>query len=243
MESWTENNKEIYTKGIEEGYFVKQAINFDDNFQGLYVPTYVIEGDPERGIEPMAPDLKYITDLPEYWELFQDPENKDRGKIVGAISGWNVDEILHEGFEYYNLGEHSHYFRPGSESALNSSLVSAYEKGDPWIGYSYEPTWVLGKYDMTPIIEEDPDGPLKTLGAQDVNIITNKDLSDRLPDAAEFLQNYGTTSDLINDALGFMESEDASAHETAIKFLKENEDIWLDWVSDEVAEKVKDAID
>src|SRR5690625_2338880 len=72
MEIWSENVMDIYEPGLEEGYYIKQSVNFDDNFQGLYVPTYVIEGDPERGIEPMAPDLKYITDLPDYWELFKD---------------------------------------------------------------------------------------------------------------------------------------------------------------------------
>src|SRR5699024_11288648 len=94
----------------------KQSVNFDDNFQGLYVPTYVIEGDPERGIEPMAPDLKYITDLPDYWELFKDPEDDSKGRVIGSISGWTVDEILFDGFEHYNLDESYNYFRPGSES-------------------------------------------------------------------------------------------------------------------------------
>ena len=34
-------------------------------------------------------------------------------------------------------------------------MVAAYEKGKPWIGYYWEPTWVMGKLDMT-LIEEAP---------------------------------------------------------------------------------------
>jgi len=242
MEIWSENVMDIYEPGLEEGYYIKQSVNFDDNFQGLYVPTYVIEGDPERGIEPMAPDLKYITDLPDYWELFKDPEDDSKGRVIGSISGWTVDEILFDGFEHYNLDESYNYFRPGSESAISISLASAYEKGEPWIGYNYEPNWVMGKYDMTPILEEDPEGPLQSIGAQDIDIITNDSLPERAPDVVEFLQNYETSSDIANEALVFIEEDEATANEAAIKFLKENEDLWTQWVSDEVVEKVQKAI-
>ena len=58
------------------------ATNFNDNSQGLYVPTYVIEGDAERGIEPVAPDLKTVEDLAKYPELFQDPEDDRRAELL-----------------------------------------------------------------------------------------------------------------------------------------------------------------
>lgn len=241
MEIWTQNDEEVYTKGIEEGYYIKLSTNFDDNHQGLYVPTYVIEGDPERGIEPLAPDLKYITDLPDYWELFEDPEDPEKGRIIGAISGWNVDEILYDAFEHYGLDENYNYFRAGSESAINISLSDAYEKGEPWIGYNYEPNWVMGKYDMTPILEEEP-GPLESIGAQDIDIISNDRLPERAPEVVDFLKNYQTSSAIANDALGYMQDEEASTEEAALKFLKENEDLWTQWVPEDVAEKVKEAI-
>ena len=62
MEIWTDNTKEIYEKAIDSGNIVKLATNFNDNTQGLYVPTYVIKGDKERGIEAVAPDLKTVQD-------------------------------------------------------------------------------------------------------------------------------------------------------------------------------------
>ncbi|WP_163971836.1 ABC transporter substrate-binding protein [Oceanobacillus halotolerans] len=241
MEIWTENDKDVYTKGIDEGYYVKLSTNFDDNHQGFYVPTYVIEGDPERGIEPMAPDLQYVTDLPEYWELFEDPEDPEKGRIIGAISGWNVDEVLHEAYEHYGLDETYNYFRAGSESAINISLQEAYEKGEPWIGYNYEPNWVMGKFDMTPILEEEP-GPLESIGAQDIDIISNDTLPERAPEVVEFLKNYVTSSAVANDALVFMQEEEATPEDAALKFLKENEDLWTEWVPEDVAEKVKEGI-
>ncbi|WP_237049297.1 ABC transporter substrate-binding protein [Lentibacillus amyloliquefaciens] len=241
MELWKQNNKEAYDEGIESGDFVKLSVNFDDNYQGLYVPTYVIEGDPERGIEPMAPDLKYITDLADYKDLFQDPEDKEKGRIIGAIPGWEVSERIAETLKEYGLDEQFNYFRPGAEAAINTSLADAYKNGEPWVGYNYEPNWVMGKYDMTPLLEKE-DTPLSAVAEQDVEIVSHKSLPERAPDVSEFLENYQTSSAIANDALDYMQNEDASAEDAAVKFLKEEEALWTEWVPEDVAEKVKDEL-
>ncbi|WP_080875797.1 glycine betaine ABC transporter substrate-binding protein [Oceanobacillus timonensis] len=243
MEVWTQNLGESYTEGLEDGDYQKVSVNFDDNFQGLYVPTYMIEGDPERGIEPMTPDLEYVSDLSEYWEVFEDPDDSSKGRIVGAISGWEVDQMLADGIDEYGLDEYYNYFRPGSESAINISLLDAYESGEPWVGYNYEPNWVMGMYDMTPLLEEDPEGPLSEMGAQDIDIAVSNDLEEWAPEVVEFLSNYETSSDIANDALQYIQEEDASTEEAAEKFLKENEDLWTEWVTDEAEEKVKAALE
>jgi len=59
---------------MARGTAIDLGPNFPDSTQGWYVPTYVIKGDKERGIEPMAPDLKTVEDMPKYWELFQNPQ-------------------------------------------------------------------------------------------------------------------------------------------------------------------------
>ena len=59
MELWTDNLP-TYNDDLAEGKFKELSVNFDDNYQGIYVPRYVIEGDSKRGIEALAPDLKYI---------------------------------------------------------------------------------------------------------------------------------------------------------------------------------------
>jgi glycine betaine/proline transport system substrate-binding protein len=243
MEIWTQNIGEPYVESLENGDYQKVSVNFDDNFQGLYVPTYMIEGDPERGIEPVTPDLQYVTDLPEYWEVFQDPDDSSKGRIVGSISGWTVDEILYDGLIEYGLDEYFNYFRPGSESAINISLADAYENGEPWVGYNYEPNWVMGQYDMTPLLEEEEDGPLAEMGAQDIDIIVSNDLPERAPEVVQFLENYATSSDVANEALNFIQEEEASSEEAAIKFLKENEEIWTSFVPEEIEGKVKEALE
>src|SRR5690625_1231338 len=79
-EIWTDNIKEVYEDAVDSGDIVKVSTNFSDNDQGLYVPTYVIEGDEERGIEPMAPDLRTVEDLKDYPDVFEDPEDPGRSE-------------------------------------------------------------------------------------------------------------------------------------------------------------------
>lgn len=248
MEVWTNNIKEIYQEALEAGDIKKVSVNFDDNKQGFYVPTYMIEGDPERGIEPTAPDLKSVKDLPKYWKLFKDPAEPNKGRIFGAPSGWAVDQILVQKMETYGLNETYNYFRPGSGTALTASLTKAYEAGEPWVGYYWEPTWVMGKYDMTLLKEPpyDPEVWEETKGcafpAVEVAIAVHKDLPEKAPEVVEFLSHYHTSSDLTNEALAYMQENDATAKEAARWWMKQYPDLWTKWVPQDVAEKVKSAL-
>jgi glycine betaine/proline transport system substrate-binding protein len=245
MEVWTDNIMDIYQPAVESGDIIELGVNFDDNAQGLYVPTYVIKGDPERGIEPMAPDLKSVSDLPRYWELFKDPEEPSKGRIVGSPAGWKVDEILVEKMKTYSLEANYNYLRPGSDTALAASIAGAYEKGEPWLGYYWEPTWIMGKYDMT--LLEEPEyskekwnnGYACEFAPVRVTIAVHKDILEKAPEVVEFLKKYKTTSSLVNEALAYMQENEASAEDAAVWFLKEHEEIWTKWVSEEVAEKIK----
>jgi glycine betaine/proline transport system substrate-binding protein len=248
MEVWTDNLKEIYEKALDKGTILSLSTNFDDNSQGLYVPTYVIEGDKERGIEPIAPDLKTVEDLAKYPDIFQDPEDKSKGRIIGGPSSWVVSEHLETKVETYGLDETYNYLAPGSDSAIVASLVGAYSKGEPWVGYYWSPTWVTAKYDLT-LLEDNPydeavwnENKGTEFAPSDVVIAVNKDLATQAEDVVEFLKNYKTSNALTEDMLEYMEETEADADETAKWWMKENEDVWTEWVSDEVAEKVKAAL-
>jgi glycine betaine/proline transport system substrate-binding protein len=245
IEVWIDNCQEAYDKGIAAGDFVDLGTVFNDNMQGLYVPTYVIKGDPERGIKPMAPGLKTIQDLPKYREVFKDPENPAKGRIYGAVPGWEADKILTEKMETYGLSETYNLFRPGSDAALSTSLVTAYKKGDPWLGYYWEPTWVSGMLDLTLIEEPEYSKELWDKGyaceypSVDVNVVVHKDLPERAPEVVEFLKKYKVNSAMIGEALAYMKENDVKADQVALWFLKEKQDIWTKWVPADIADKVK----
>jgi glycine betaine/proline transport system substrate-binding protein len=247
-EVWTDNIREVYEEALEEGDIEVVSTNFDDNEQGLYVPTYVIEGDPERGIEPMAPDLKTVEDLKDYPEVFEDPEDPGRGRVINAPSGWAVADAIDAKFEVYGLDETMNNFMPGSDAAIVADLASAYENGEAWVGYYWSPTWPTAEYDLT-LLEEDPydeeiwnETKATEFPPNDVTIAVHKDLPDQAPDVVEFLSNYETSTELTEKALIYMDENDASAEEAAIWWMNEHEDIWTGWVPENVAEDVKDAL-
>jgi len=236
MESWTENIQELYDKGIESGSIIDLGNNFSDSAQGWYVPTYMIEGDKERGIEATAPNLEHVKDLPEYWELFKDPEDPKKGRIYIGVPGWKATEMSREKMEKYNLTETYNEFIPGSDAALAGSMIGAYKKGNPWLGYYWEPTWVMGKVDMT-LLEGSQFPP------NQVNILVYKTLPDRAPDVVEFFKNYETSSAINNEFLAVMADNELTTDEAAVWFLKNRQDVWTEWVSSEVEEKVKASLE
>ncbi len=245
MEVWTDNVKEIYEAAIESGNIINIATNFNDNSQGLYVPTYVIEGDAERGIEPVAPDLKTVEDLAKYPELFQDPEDDSKGRIIGAPSSWVVSEDLETKLETYGLDEQFNYLSPGSDSAIVADLAGAYKKGEPWVGYYWSPTWVTASYDLT-LLEDIPydkaiweESKGTEFPPNDVVIAVHKDLPSQAKDVVDFLSKYETSNDATEEILKYMNENEVEPEEAAKWWITENEDIWTTWVSEEVAKKVK----
>lgn len=244
MEIWTDNVKELYKEMTDAGDIVEVATNFDDNTQGFYVPTYVIEGDEERGIEPLAPDLKTVEDLKKYPEVFPDPEDSSKGRIVGAPTGWAVGETMAAKVETYSLGDTFNYISPGSDSSAVATLVDAYEAGKGWVGYYWSPTWVTAKYDLTLLEEPEYNEEQwnENFGTafppNDVVVAVHKDVPDLAPEIVEFLENYETSNALTEEALKYMNENEASADEAAEWWMKEHEDLWTTWIPEDIAEKV-----
>ena len=246
IESWTDNVA-TYPTDLENGDIVDVGILVPNSAQGLYVPRYVIEGDAERGIEPMAPDLKTVQDLEKYPELFPDDEDKTKGRIYGSIPGWMADEVLYKKYEAYGLNEMYNYARLGSESTLFASLSSAYNLGDAWVGYCYEPTWISGKLDIV-LLEDAPyDKALFEQGLcefpkQELKIVSSKNFAEKAPDLLEFFQKYQTGSELVSDALAHLDETGETHAETAKWLLKENQNLLDEWLPADKSELVKKSL-
>lgn len=247
-EVWTDNLP-TYDEDVEAGLVVELGTNFDDNYQGLYVPTYVIEGDAARGIEPMAPDLVTVQDLKKYPDVFKDDDNPDMGRIYGAIPGWAVDEIMRKKWEFNGLDETYNYFSPGSDPALSAALSGAYERGEAIVGYYWEPTWLMGKYDFT-LLEDEPyvdaekfEAGETELPPMDITIGVRSGFDTEYPEYTEFLSNYSSTSALTSAALAYMQDTGAGMKETAIWYIGENADMFSAMLPADKWEMVQAALD
>lgn len=249
MEMW-QDNIPAYGEYREQGKVLELASNFDDNNQGLYVPRYVVEGDPERGIDPIAPDLKSVADLPKYAELFPDPEDPGRALILNGPPGWEVTQIIEVKVDRLGLGDYYNVVSAGSSASLMADASAAYEKGEPWLGYLWEPTWLSGKYDFM-LLEDEPfdeavwneeGGYACAFKSVDVVVAVSPTMEQVYPEATAFLRNYETSSALTAAALAYIQENEATIDEAAEWFLIENEELWKNWLPEENYQKVMDAL-
>ncbi|MGD2126183.1 MAG: ABC transporter substrate-binding protein [Desulfobacteraceae bacterium] len=248
MEVWVENQQEALDKALAAGQIVDLGSNFPDSWQGWLVPTYVVKGDPNRGIKPMAPDLKTVFDMPKYWELFKDAEDPTKGRFYSCIPGWECEKINAKKFKAYGLDKTYNIFLPGSDAALSGSIAAAHKKGEPWFGYYWGPTAILGKFDMTPI--EEPAYDEKKWDTNygcaypsvRVNIVVHSSLPEKAPEVVAFLKKYETNLKMNNKLLAYMLENKASTGEAAKYFLENYEQVWTGWVPADVAAKVKAAL-
>lgn len=246
METWSDSLP-TYNFDIEKGTIKELSVNFNDNAQGIYVPKYVIEGDPARGIQPTAPDLKKVTDLERYSTIFADPDDPSRGRIYGAISGWEVDKVLRNKIVHYGLDKFYNYMDPGSDAALAAAISGAYEKGKPIAAYYWEPTWITGKYDLV-LLEDAPydaatyyDGKT-SFPSMRVTVVVNSGFFKKMPDFCSFLEKYETSSALTAEALAYIQDTGTTYEDAAKWFLKQHDELLSKWLTAQKAKVVREKL-
>ncbi|WP_240986929.1 ABC transporter substrate-binding protein [Acididesulfobacillus acetoxydans] len=248
MEVWYQNFQTSWRQFLKSGTVKDLGSNYSDAPQGWYVPTYLIKGDPARGIAPMAPDLKSVSDLAKYWNLFKDPEDPSKGRFYNAPSGWAVSTIDQKKMTVYGLDKYFKVFDPGSQTALDTSLLTAYQQGKPWVGYYWAPTWILGKLNMT-LLAEPPYSATqwkKNYGCAfppaPVHKAINSKLASTAPDVVSFLEKYHTTLDQTSAALAYMHDHNSDPQLAAIWYLRNYPNVWKQWVPADVATRVTKAL-
>ncbi|NLJ80831.1 MAG: ABC transporter substrate-binding protein [Firmicutes bacterium] len=248
-ELWLDNLYEAVLEGVAAEEIISLGANYPDAPQGWYVPTYVIEGDPKRGIEAVAPDLKTVFDLKNYAHLFPDQMDRNKGRFYNAPTGWVAHDINNAKIEAYGLAETFTSFNTGSDAGLSTAILRAYDRGEPIVAYNWEPNWVVGLLDLT-LLEEPAYDPRQwnddfgtAYPASKVHIFVNSEFPVKAPRAAGFLANYNTTLEQTNEFLAYMEEENAGLEDVALWFLANNTETWQSWIIDqEIVEKVNKAL-
>ena len=238
MEEWTDNIS-AYQTDLEAGKFVELGINFNDNYQGFYVPRYVID---------QYPNLKTVKDLAKYPQLFPDPEDSSKGIIYGGITGWEITEIMEKKVTAYGLDEYYNYFVSGSDAVLSASMTAAWDRQEPIVAYYWEPTWLLGMYDFV-LLEDDPYDPetyqdgIGACPAVTVTVAVSNDFAASNPEFCEFLSNFSMPSAIISEALAYMQENNADYAAAARWLLTESHPELIDeWLTAEQAETLRAAL-
>lgn len=249
-EAWVSLQPEIVKQGLEGGKVVAGAkILSDGAVQGWWIPKYVADANP---------DLKTIPDLFKHPELFPSPEDKAKGAVFNGPQGWGGTVVTAQLFKAFG-GEKAGFtlVDTGSAAGLDGSIAKAYEAKQPWVGYYWAPTSLLGKYEMVKLgfgaeydaaewkrctsVADCADPKPNAWQVDDVQTLVSKTFADRAGPAMDYLNKRAWTNDTVNKLIAWMTDNQATGEDGAKHFLKENEALWTGWVSPDVAEKVKAA--
>jgi glycine betaine/proline transport system substrate-binding protein len=253
-EEWL-GRSDVWNKAVEEKKVVAVGKTFVGASEGWFVPDYVVHGDPARNIEAKAPDLKSVSQLtdPKIAEIFADPEEPSKGRFLNCPSGWTCEGVSTAKLEAYKLGETYVNFRPGTGTALDAAITSAYLQGEPILFYYWSPTAIMGKFKLIQL--EEPaynEACWKELSSAngkrdegcafpsvDVAYGVNSTFASEAPEIVEILEKATFPLDEVNASLAYMADNKVDATAAAAEFLKTKGDIWSKWVSDEARGKIE----
>ncbi len=250
-ELWTNGIKEALDKGVAEKrlrYAGKSLTNGGE--EGFWVPRYLVERYPE---------LTTIEGVIKNAKLFEHPEDDEKFAFYGCPAGWTCQITSGHLFDALKLEDHNfEMIDPGSGAALAGTIAKAYERNKAWFGYYWSPTPVLGKYEMVKVdfgsgtdIEEfrncttqpDCESPKVTMfPAAPVHTVTTESFATSQPIAYQYFQKRGFTNEKMSELLAWMEDNQADAEEAMYHFLETSPDVWHNWVPQDVAEKVQQAL-
>ena len=223
LEEWT-SNIPSYVPDLEKGLFVELGLNFDDNYQGFYIPKYTKEKYPE---------LKTVQDLKGKSSLFG-------SKIYGGIPGWEITSIMEKKVKVNNLDKEFEYIIPGSNAAMDTTVISALDDKKDIVFYYWEPTYLMGIHDFV-LLEDIPyDAALYQEGigqlpSVPVTIAVSNQFFEENKEFCEFLSKYHISSKEISTLLYYMQESELTFEQTASYYIENNKEAFTSYLGEEKA--------
>lgn len=238
-EVWT-NSAPAYAGLESAGKVITASKSFaNGGEEGWWVPTWLVEQNPE---------LKTLDGV------LANP-GKVGGRFHNCPVGWGC-RVVNDNLKVVHQLESNgiEVFDHGSGANLGASIASAFADKEPWFGYYWGPTAVLGKYKMTRVdigavnpeqhaINQKADADPSKIGvsgfpsAPVVNAIT-ADFANREPEVAAFVKKMTFPNDVVSSMLAWKEENNASADETAAWVLTNHRDMVMSWVSEDAKKKL-----
>ena len=211
------------------------------------------------------PELKGMTavQILERPDLFPDKEDPSKGAFMGCPAGWGcqlANANLYRAFEMEKKGWK--LIDPGSAAGLDGSIAKASDSNEPWFGYYWNPTSMVGKYNLQPVdfgvpfagrdnwdncitlAEQDCANPKPTAWTKsEVNsIVTANFAKTGGKEALSYVEKRVFPGEVMNGMLVYMADNQAKGSDAAVEFLIKHEDIWTKWVSSSAAKKIKKSL-
>ena len=211
------------------------------------------------------PQIKNMTamEILEHPEWFPSKEDASKGGFMGCPAGWGcqlANANLYRAFDMEKKGWV--LLDPGSAAGLDGSIAKASDSNEPWFGYYWNPTSMVGKYNLQPVdfgvpfagrdnwdncitlAEQDCAGPKPTAWTKsEVNSIVSANFAKTGgKDVLGYVEKRTYPGPVMNGMLVYMADNQAKGSDAAVEFLIKHEDIWTKWVSSSAAKKIKKSL-
>ncbi len=215
--------------------------------QGWYVPQYVMDENP---------GLRHYQDLPEYAQLFTDPENPSRSRLMNCPTGWSCEIFNTRLLKNTGLDSIYNNTHPGTGAALDAEISSAFEQRKPLLFYYWQPTGLIAKYDFARLdfppyddacwqdllVADGTSDCVSDFPSSKLAIAVSAPFANENPELTETFEKVQFTPDQLNGAILQMNENDRSGDEQALVFLRENPDVWQQWLPEDAAANLANAL-
>jgi glycine betaine/proline transport system substrate-binding protein len=235
MYLWKWQNLDPWNEYVDNQKCIVEAGTSDyAGEEGWYVPTYVIKGDPERGIEPMCPELPDWNALNKCVDVFKTAKTAPKGQYMEGAESWAP--YYGDQARIDNLGLNYEMVFAGSEAALFAEFTKAYEQGKPWLGLMWRPNYMTHKFDLTRV--EFPPYSDKCWGTTYacqwpetvIYHITSDDLQEKHATVWNIIQNYDLNGDQLQEMQSMVINDGMDTQEAAKTWMEENPEVWKAWL-------------
>ena len=230
-ELWT-NGAPAYVPLLEAGKINELTrVLSDGGLEGLFIPVYLAEAHPElTTIEGVLanPDLvgNRMHNCPVGWNCQTVATNVAKG---GGFAAAGIEDFVH-----------------GSGETLTASIGAAYAAKEPWFGYYWTPSLVMGKFPMVQVdlgphdpskqaCNSDKDCATPTMQSWPSSVVTTvvtSEFESSHPAETDLMRNLSFTNEMMNSLLAWQDAEGASGDETAVYFLSTQQGRWGSWIND-----------
>lgn len=216
--------------------FLKEVLS-DGGQQGWWLPKYLVDEHPELAT------IEGVLNNPELVG----------GRFYSCPNGWTCNYTNGHMAEAIGMEDAGiDVFVPGSGETLGTSLASAYTSGEPWFGYYWAPTPLLGEYPMVMVdvgpydedafncnaSEECADPQMSAYPRDRVWTIVTSDLAERAPEITDMLSKMSFTNQQFGEIMAWQNANNATADEAAVYYLNKYSGEWSQWLNDEARERL-----
>ena len=231
MEMWETTGKQAMEASLATGNTIDLGVTGMDAKEEWWYPIYMKE---------KCPGLPDWTALNDCAEAFSTPETHPKGRYLGGPVTWaGFDDERAEA-----LGLDYEVVHAGTDAALFAELESAYQRGDPFLGWVYAPHWAPAKYEgewvefpeYTDECYDDPSWGSNTDMAYDcgkpfgwIKKVGWKGGEDIWPCAYETIRNFRIDNQAMGALIIEIDLEGKPVDDAVEGWIQANEGTWREW--------------